>query len=98
MRRLGDGLGKFDDDSAIYRADDPRQKVHWPRTAVAYVVGSALAALLIAAADLLFGQPVGALAVIGLTVVVLTLYVVWRRRRNERLTGSATTWPSDEPG
>ncbi len=93
MGGLGDRLGKFDDDSVIYRADDPAQKVDWPRMAVACVVGSALAALLIGGADRLFGQPVGALAVIGLTIVLLTLYILWRRRRNERLTGSATTWP-----
>lgn len=36
MGRIGDRLGKFDDDSAIYRADDPAQKVDWRRMAVAY--------------------------------------------------------------
>jgi Flp pilus assembly protein TadB len=94
MDRLGDRLGKFDDDSIIYRADDPAQKVHWRRVAVSYVVASALAGLLLAGADLVLGQALGVLAVIGLTLVFLTSYILWRRRRNERLTGSATTWPS----
>jgi len=98
MGRLVDRLGKFDDDSVIYRDDDSTQTVDWRRMAIAYVVGSALAALLIGGADLVFGQPVGALAVLGLTVVLLTFYLLWRRRRNERLTGSATTWPSHEYG
>ncbi len=62
MGRLGDRLGEFDDDSAIYRADDPAHKVDWRRMAVAYVIGIALAALLIAGADRLFDQPVGGLA------------------------------------
>lgn len=26
-------------------------------------------------------------------VAFLTGYVIWRRRRNKRLTGSPTTWP-----
>ena len=94
MGRLGDRLGRFDDDSIIYSADDPAQRVHWRRVAVSYVVGSALAGLLLAGADLVLGQPFGVLAAVGITLVILILYIPWRRRRNERLTGSATTWPS----
>lgn len=91
---LGDRLGKFDDESVIYRADDPTQRIEWRRFGVAYVLGTVLAGLLIAGADRLLGQPSGSLAVIGLSVVLMIMYVLWRRRRNRRLTGSATTWPS----
>ena len=98
MGRLGDRLGKLDDKSVIYRADDPAQKVEWRRLGVAYVLGTVLAGLLIAGADRLFGQPFGSVAVIGLGVVLLIPYVLWRRRRNQRLTGSATTWPSPDEG
>ena len=93
MGRLGDRLGKLDDKSVIYRADDPAQRIEWRRFGVAYLLGTVLAGLLIAGADRLFGQPFGSLAVIGLAVVLLIMYVLWRRRRNQRLTGSATTWP-----
>ena len=91
---LDDHLGKFDDKSVIYRADDPAQKVEWRRFGVAYVLGTVVAAVLIAGADRLFGQPFGSVAVIGLAVVLVTTYLLWRRRRNQRVTGSATTWPS----
>ena len=94
MGRLGDWLAKLDDKSVIYRADDPAEKVEWRRLGVAYVLGTVFAGLLIGGADRLLGQPVGSFAVIGVVVVLLILYVLWRRRRNQRLTGSATTWPS----
>ena len=95
---LGDRLGRFDDESVIYSADDATQKIEWRRLGVAYVVGTVLAGLLIAGADRLLGQPSGSLAVFGLFVVLVVMYVVWRRRRNRRLTGSATTWPSRDVG
>ncbi len=94
MGRLGDRLGKLDDKSVIYRAGDPAQKVEWRRFGVAYVLGTVLAGLFIAGADHLVGQPFGSLVVICLAVVLVIMYVLWRRRRNKRLTGSATTWPS----
>jgi hypothetical protein len=92
MGRLGERFGKFDDNTAVYRSDDPEQKVHWVRAAVGYVLGSAV----FAGMWLLFGE--GAAAMIGLAGVVagLIVYVVWRRRRNRRLTGSPTKWPEPE--
>ena len=89
----GDRLGRFDDDSVVYRAGDPAQKVHWRRLAVAYVAGSMLAGLLLAAGERVLGVPMGALAVVALMTVLVGLYIVWRRRRNQRLTGSPTRWP-----
>lgn len=94
MGSVGDRLGKFDDESVIYRADDPDQKVHWPRVAVANVVGSILAALVLAGATRLLGDVAGILLSLVLGIAYMVLYVIWRRRRNKRLTGSATTWPS----
>lgn len=94
MKSLGDRFGRIDDESVIYRADDPAQKVERRRFGVAGVLGVVLAGLLIAGADRVFGRTFGLLAVFGLAVVMAITYVLWRRRRNKRLTGSATTWPS----
>lgn len=80
MGSLGGRLAKFDDESVIYRVDDPQQNLGWRRLAIAYAVGTVLALVLMAGADRLFGRPVGALAVLVLIVVFLVLYVVWRRQ------------------
>jgi hypothetical protein len=90
-------FGKWDDSSVIYRADDPEQKVHWPRLAMAWAVARVVAALLIAGAGFVVEELAGAIIALALTVIFLVIYVIWRRRRNHRLTGSPTTWPSAEP-
>lgn len=91
---LGDRFGKWDDRSVIYRADDPEQKVKWGRWAVADVIGSVIAVVLIAVCSALFGELVGGAVAFGIGVVYLVVYLTWRRRRNKRLTGSPTRWPS----
>lgn len=53
---LGDGHGRIDDESVIYRTDDRKQKVHWGRLAFSYVVGSLLAVAVIAGAGALVGE------------------------------------------
>lgn len=95
MGHLGDRLGEYDDNSVIYRADDPAQKIHWRRLAMSFVVGSLVAAVLLFAADRLIGGWAAQVVVLVLTVVFLVAYLVWRRRRNARLTGSPTTWPNE---
>ena len=95
MGKLSDKLGRFDDRSVIYRTDDPEQRVSWAR-----LVGSSLAASLVGGALVAAGRAMdieGLLiaVVLMVAVVLLTFYVVWRRRRNERLTGSPTRWPSE---
>jgi Flp pilus assembly protein TadB len=90
---LRDRVGQFDDDSVIYRADDPQQKVHWRRLVVAYVIGSCLAGLLMAVGARVIGELAAAVTLLVFTIAVTAAYIVWRRRRNERLTGSPTTWP-----
>jgi hypothetical protein len=85
---------KLDDRSVIYRADDPAQKVEWrrfgsrlrPRDCARWTTNCRSRSPV--------GQPLGSLAVIGLAVVFRIIYILWRRRGNQRLTGSATTWPS----
>ncbi|HSH60220.1 MAG TPA: hypothetical protein VK988_11380 [Acidimicrobiales bacterium] len=94
LGRLLDHFGKWDDNSVIYRADDPEQKVHWLRLALTWVVARVVAALLIAGAGFVVEELAGAIIALALTVVFLVIYVIWRRRRNQRLTGSPTTWPS----
>ena len=94
MGRLSDRLGELDDNSVIYRADDPEQKVHWSRLGVAWAIGKVVSVLLLGIAALLFGELAGAIIGFVLAVTFVVFYVVWRRRRNKRLTGSPTTWPS----
>lgn len=52
-----------------------------------------LASLLLALAGAVLDPPWSFLAVLVLVVAGLTAYVIWRRDRNRRLTGSPTTWP-----
>jgi Flp pilus assembly protein TadB len=91
---LGERAGRFDDESVIYRADDPEQKVAWRRLGSSYLVGTALAAVLIAGGGAVFGEGAAIVGVLVASVAFLVAYVIWRRRRNRRLTGSPTTWPS----
>lgn len=77
----------------IYRTHDPEQKVHWRRLALSYVVGSLVATAVIVAAGALVGEGLVIAALFVAAVAFLVAYVVWRRRRNRRLTGSPTAWP-----
>lgn len=91
-REQGQGLGRLDDESAVYRRGDSPRQVHWGLGALAKALGAALAAVLL----FLLRPVLGSAApwvVAGVVVVLLAGYVVWRRRRNRRLTGSSTTWP-----
>lgn len=91
---LGERAGRFDDESVIYRADDPEQKVAWKRLGGAYLVGTILATALIGGATAVLGEAAAIVGVLIATVAFLVTYVIRRRRRNRRLTGSPTTWPS----
>jgi hypothetical protein len=96
MGKLGDRLGRLDDQLVIYRADDPHQKVHGLRLAATYVVGTGLVLLLVAAGSRLFGEAAAATVGFVLVVVLLVAYVTWRRHRNKELTGSSTRWPTTD--
>jgi hypothetical protein len=91
---IGERAGGFDDESVIYRADDPEQKVAWRRLGGAYLVGTILATALIAGATAVVGEGAAIVGVLLAAVAFLVAYVIWRRRRNRRLTGSPTTWPT----
>lgn len=94
MGKLGDKLGRLDDKSVIYRANDPEQKVAWGRAALAWIGGSVLVGGLTAVGNAA-GDEGLALAASSVGIVVFLIgYVIWRRRRNKRLTGSPTDWPS----
>jgi hypothetical protein len=92
--RLSDRLGELDDKSVIYRADDPEQKIHWSRLGVALAIGKIVSMLLLGGAGLLVGELAGTIIAFVSVMAFLVLYVTWRRRRNKRLTGSPTIWPS----
>jgi hypothetical protein len=92
--RIGERAGRFDDESVIYWADDPEQKVAWQRLGVSYLVGTILATALIGGAGAVVGEGAAIVGVLVAAVAFLVAYVIWRRRRNRRLTGSPTTWPN----
>ena len=95
MRKFGERVGRLDDESVIYRADDPEQRVHWGRAFTTYVVGGlVVGGLLTAGRALNLSEGTALVAIAAGTVAFLVGYVIWRRRRNKRLTGSPTTWPS----
>lgn len=93
MRRLSDRLGKLDDRNVIYRTNDPEQRVHWQRAGAAYIGGTALFVVLSAVLRSFMSQDAALAIVFAGVVAFLIVYVIWRRRRNKRLTGSPTSWP-----
>ena len=90
---LRERLARFDDRHTIYRSDDPGHKIYWRRWFLSGALGKAVGVVLIAVLGLLIGETAGAIATLVIALVFLTAYLVWRRRRNRRMTGSATTWP-----
>ena len=94
MGRLADRLGDLDDATVIYRADDPAQKIAWRRLVLAKIVGWLFATACLAGASLVIDDGLAAVALLLVTIVFSVTYVIWRRRRNKRLTGSPTKWPS----
>lgn len=91
MGKFGEMLGRLDDRSVIYRADDPEQRVSWKNLMVAPAI---IVAVSIAARAAGVSQDMVLGVLSALAVLFLPFYLVWRRRRNKRMTGSATTWPS----
>lgn len=91
---IGERVGRFDDESVIYRADDPEQKVAWKRLGGSFLVGTILATALIAGATAVVAEGAAVVGVLVAAVAFLVAYVIWRHWRNRRLTGSPTTWPS----
>ena len=59
----------------------------------ARAIGGVLAAVLLGVAGTFLDPPWSYVVVLELVVAGLTAYVLWRRDRNRRLTGSPTTWP-----
>ncbi len=94
MGKWADRFGEWDDRHVIYRHNDDRDGIRW----VPLVTSLAAGSLIFGALRVIAGPGAQAwldLAIIVILIPLLIVYVVWRRRRNRRLTGSATTWPSD---
>lgn len=98
MGKLLERLAEWDDRSVIYRADDPEQKVHWDRLVLAKVAGSLIVFGLLGCLGAIFGKPAVFFVIFLAFLVGFPSYMVWRRNRNRRLTGSPTKWPSSSPG
>ena len=95
MGRLGDRLGRWDDRSVIYRADDPEHRVAWGRLGRTYLATAALVAVLIAVGRAVGAEDLTIALIGGGSLLFLIVYVIWRRRRNRVLTGSATKWSAE---
>ena len=93
MGGIGERLGRWDDRTVVYRADDPEQRIHWRRLGWACLLGSAVFALLFAIGRAVGSEAAAAAAVAVLSAASVVAYVVWRRRRNRLLTGDPTKWP-----
>ena len=93
MAGTGDGLGALDDRTVVHRRGRPLSETRWGLAGAARAVGGILAAVLLGVAGMILDPPWSYVAVLVLVVGALTAYVLWRRDRNRRLTGSPTTWP-----
>lgn len=96
MTRISEWFGKLDDISLISRGDGSQSRAPVRRWVTAWLVGSILSFGLLAAAILILGRVDGDILSGIIIAVYLALYVLWRRRRNERLTGSPRRWPPTE--
>lgn len=87
---LGERLARFDDESAVYKAGSGFDKA-----GVATTVGALLVVMvLMTGAIALVGEAALWMVLGPIAIVFLPVYVMWRRRRNARMTGSPTEWPS----
>ncbi len=88
-RRLRDRLAEWDDRSQR----NPQENFLWRHDFLGFVLAEIVVGVLYAIALWLLGPIVGVVALVGLLIGLLVAYLVWRRRRNRRLTGSPTRWP-----
>ncbi len=92
MGKFGDWFASIDERYAVRRTEasgglqESRRGAAW----VLIVFGLVVSGLTRALVDDL----VPSLFVMAALVVSLVSYVIWRRARNKRLTGSPTTWPT----
>jgi hypothetical protein len=97
VARLSDRLGEYDDTHVIYRADDPEQRFAWGTASKVWIATKMFSIAFLVVVGALVGPGLACLLLIGLGLAELVWYVIWRRRRNRRLTGSPTRWPTREP-
>ncbi len=91
MGTLGDRFASIDERYAVRRtqADGLRQSRKGAAWALAVV-----AVVVISVARVLLDGLVASLVVLAAALAFLVWYVIWRRARNRRMTGSPTTWPT----
>jgi len=94
MPSLGDRIGDWDDKNVVYSRSSPEKGVRWRLAGVSLAVGRVAAIATILAVRVFIRGDGAYVVVMGLLVLYLVAYVVWRRRRNRRLAGSSANWPS----
>ncbi len=82
-----------------HRSDLPvfawEARQHHPRTHGKWLIASLVIGALVVAGRAMDVEGLVIAVVLIIAVVFSAFYVVWRRRRNERLNGSPTQWPSE---
>ncbi|NHC15035.1 hypothetical protein [Motilibacter deserti] len=91
---LTERLGRWDDKRVVYRQGQPLREARLGSLMIWRAIGAGLAAALVGLLTLVVGRTAALLSALALVCAFLVAYVVWRRRRNGRMTGSSTTWPS----
>jgi Flp pilus assembly protein TadB len=91
---LGDRFAKLD--RPIYRADDSEQRVRWGRLWIVKAGASIVVVVALLVLRSLVDEGVAILVLLVASIGFVVGYVVWRRRRNRRLTGSPTTWAEQD--
>ena len=87
MASFGDRIGQWDDEASGLEGSRAKALI----TAVVMAV---ITLVIFIALEAWLGRPGALIASAVLVVAWGIVYVTWRRRRNKRLTGSPTKWPS----
>jgi protein-S-isoprenylcysteine O-methyltransferase Ste14 len=93
MRRISEALGRLDDRSVMHRADDPDGRPNLRLAALGLLIGAVAAVALRTVLAWAVGPEAANITVTLTAIIGLAAYLMWRRRRNRRLTGSPTQWP-----
>lgn len=90
MGNISDRLGEMDDNSQVWTSTGGWDSKNWWKIAVADLLALVVAGLWLA----LVPSPTNFISLGVASTLFVIGYVIWRTRRNQRLTGSPTQFPS----